>query len=738
MKQFRNRYFLLVDIVLLAVAAFFSYVLRLETVDLGSFWPGLLVFAALGVVTTPLVFIRTGIYSRYWKYATAEDGLLLLVSVTLAVVLTSILSWSVDALLPDITLVPRSIPMVFLLLAVTVTTGPRLMLLLTSRHPRGTWSSLRILRRWLIPHRPVQAGQGAQSSTGVLLMGAGAAGSMIARELQRNPQLGMHAVGFLDDDPAKQGAYIHSTPVLGTRNDLAAVVEQYGVQRVIIAMPTAPGKVIREIVRVCEDIDVETKIIPGIYELLGGHVSVSQLRNVEVEDLLRREPVQTDTSAVQQMVEAKTILVLGAGGSIGSELCRQLLRLKPARLILLGHGENSIFEIYNEITRIAGRQATENVHRAASTEIIPVIADLRHAERIRVIMQQHRPQIVFHAAAHKHVPLMEENPCEAITNNVLGTRIVLEASMQAGVERFVLISTDKAVNPSSVMGASKRVAELLVHEAATQTCKPYVAVRFGNVLGSRGSVVLTFKQQIAAGGPVTVTHKDMMRYFMTIPEAVQLVLQAATLGKGGEVFMLDMGEPVKIEDLAKDLIELSGLQVGRDIDIEYSGIRPGEKLYEDLFVKGETYGRTRHDKIFVAANASSLVPANLAESIAELERRARNGETDSVISGLREVIPNYRPSGATAGEGVTRKARRPGNRSRESISRVVANGANEYVQDRSRRGTGPAGREPVLHSSDGTGGTTSRTGQASGEIHGVEGESGMKATQPREPRVART
>ncbi|MGB4872412.1 MAG: nucleoside-diphosphate sugar epimerase/dehydratase, partial [Candidatus Promineifilaceae bacterium] len=369
------------------------------------------------------------------------------------------------------------------------------------------------------------------------------------------------------------------------------------------------------------------------YELLDGAVSVKQLREVQIEDLLRREPVQTDVAAVQALLAGKRVLVTGGGGSIGSELCRQVWRCGPAQLILLGHGENSVFEAYHDLRRLG----------VPADRLTALIADVRFPELIHSLLKQHRPDIIFHAAAHKHVPLMEQNPAEAITNNVLGTRNLLQAALAANVERFVMISTDKAVKPTSVMGASKRVAELMVHRTAQQSGRPYVAVRFGNVLGSRGSVVLTFQKQIAAGGPVTVTDPQMTRFFMTIPEAVQLVLQASVLGSGGEVFVLDMGEPVKIVDLARDLIELSGLEEGRDIDIVYTGLRPGEKMYEELFIPGEDYQRTRHQKIFIAANASRLVPVDLEDGLNALAVSAQRNDREAILRGLCHLIPEYEP-----------------------------------------------------------------------------------------------
>jgi FlaA1/EpsC-like NDP-sugar epimerase len=467
----------------------------------------------------------------------------------------------------------------------------------------------------------------------VLVVGAGDAGSMIVRELRKNPQVGLYPIGFVDDDDLKINMQIYSIPVLGNRQQIPELVRQNNIAQVIIAMPTAPGEVIREVVRLCENVGVKTKIIPAMSELLTDEVSLHHLRDVEIEDLLRRDPVQTDIGAVYDLLYGQRVLVTGSGGSIGSELCRQIIRCAPSQLILIGHGENSIFDIYHELLK----------RPEQGTQIIPIIADVRFAHRIQSIFEQYMPDVVFHAAAHKHVPLMEMNPTEAITNNIEGTRNVLEAALATKVAHFVMISTDKAVNPTNVMGASKRTAELLVHQAARKSGRPYVAVRFGNVLGSRGSVVLTFKKQIEQGGPVTITHPNVERFFMTIPEAVQLVLQAAVLGKGGEVFVLDMGQPLKILDLAQDLIRLSGLEVGRDIQIEFVGLRPGEKLTEELFVEGERYQRTPHQKIYLATNASTLVPAQLDELVDYLIHNAQRQDQAAVLAGLRNLVPEYQP-----------------------------------------------------------------------------------------------
>jgi FlaA1/EpsC-like NDP-sugar epimerase len=628
----RNRHFTIVDGLILIVAPLLAIILRIDSVYAPlRYGMPLVVYTLLSLAIYWPILRRWGMYSRYWRYASLDELLVIgeaafVAGLSIVVLFFALRAPGIMALfaglpvleeLTHLAELPRSTPLIAAAL-----TG---ILLGLSRF------SVRAAEHWQRQRRET-AGQR------VLIVGAGDAGIMIARELERNHQLGLEAIGFLDDDRAKQGVRIQGLPVLGGRPDLAEVSQQYQVKQVIIAMPTAPGAVIREIKEICQENKLQTKIVPGIYELLDGTVTVQQLREVDIEDLLRREPVQTDITAVQAFITGRRVLVTGAGGSIGSELCRQIWRCQPAELILLGHGENSIFAIQSELQRLGGGQSP--------TIIQAVVADTRFAGQIRHIFAQYRPELVFHAAAHKHVPLMEENPVEAVSNNVIGTRNLLEAAVAYDVARFVMISTDKAVNPTSVMGASKRTAELLVHQLARTHKRPFVAVRFGNVLGSRGSVVLTFKQQIAAGGPVTITHPEMVRYFMTIPEAVQLVLQAAVLAQGGEIFMLDMGQPVKILDLAHDLIRLSGLEVGRDIEVVYTGCRPGEKLYEELFVTGETYQPTLHEKIFIATKATrSLVP-HLSASLAALETAVDGHNPAAVVDALCDLIPEYQPDAA--------------------------------------------------------------------------------------------
>jgi FlaA1/EpsC-like NDP-sugar epimerase len=492
----------------------------------------------------------------------------------------------------------------------------------------------------------------------VLIVGAGSAGVSLAQEMQRNPALGWRPVAFVDDDPAKLNLRIRRLPVAGDRYRIPELVRSLHIRKVIIAMPTAPGNVIREVLDICQEAGVPTRTLPGIHEILNGRVSLGRVRDVQIEDLLRREPVQMDVAQVSQLIRGKRVLITGAGGSIGSELSRQVLKRYPSEIMLLGHGENSVFNIQQELEKSLRNLQVEQ-QWPDLPQISACIADIRFLPRLEYAFQQFQPQIVFHAAAHKHVPMMEFNVPEAITNNVQGTRNLVNLALKYHVPRFVMISTDKAVNPTNIMGASKRVAEMLVLQAAQQSGQPYEVVRFGNVLGSRGSVVPTFKRQIAEGGPVTVTHPDICRYFMTIPEAVQLVLQAAVIGRGGEVFMLDMGQPVKIVDLAKELIRLSGHELGRTMHIAFTGLRPGEKLYEELFIPGEQYDSTQHPKLFVVTNASGIVPNHLDSMANALYSAALNNDAENIVALLKQVVPGFKPQQRPAAQPTPLAERSP-------------------------------------------------------------------------------
>ena len=462
-----------------------------------------------------------------------------------------------------------------------------------------------------------------------LIVGAGAAGTMVAREMYQNPQLGLSPAGFLDDDSAKQRKRIMGVPVLGPTDAITRVVADRGIDEVVIAMPTAAGTVLRQIADTCREAGITSRTIPGVFELLDGIVSVNRLRQIEIADLLRRAQV-TSTHDASQYLSGRTVLVTGAGGSIGYELCRQIGHANPRRLVLLGHGENSIFDAEVQLREMFPRVPVRSV-----------IADIRERRRVESVFDKFRPSIVFHAAAHKHVPLMEANPEEAISNNIFGTANIVRGALACGTERLVVISTDKAVAPSSLMGASKRVAETIVRDAARRSGRAFLAVRFGNVLGSRGSVVPHFKRQIEAGGPITITHPEMTRFFMTIPEAVHLTLQAGGLGSGGELFVLNMGKPVRILDLAQDLIKLSGYEPG-EIPITYTGIRPGEKLHEALWERDAVLHATSHPDILRVEEAEH--PIDVPRVLSSLEEAAEAGSRLAVQAALAQWLETFVPA----------------------------------------------------------------------------------------------
>jgi FlaA1/EpsC-like NDP-sugar epimerase len=440
--------------------------------------------------------------------------------------------------------------------------------------------------------------------------------------------MALQPVCFVDDDPAKQKLEIYGVRVAGMLKDIAHLAETYHIDEVFIAIPSASGQVVRNVTEICRLRGIPFRTMPSLNELFDGKISVSRLREVEITDLLRREPVKIDDQLVGQSLNSKRVLVTGAGGSIGRELCRQVARWKPAELVLLGHGENSIFETLLELEE-----------SFPALMIRPIIADIRDRQRLDFTFGRYQPQVIFHAAAHKHVPLMQVNVEDAITNNVLGTCNVVEAALSTNVDRLVMISTDKAVCPSSVYGASKRLAEMLVLDAARRTDRAFSVVRFGNVLGSRGSIIPLFKRQIASGGPVTITHPDMYRYFMTIPEAVHLVLQAFAMGQGSEVFVLNMGEQIRILSLAEDLIRLSGLEPRKDIEIVFTGIRPGEKLREALWDEGAAYQPTLHPDVLRLADNEVPASSTLSQAVEQLHQLAQAGEATAIINMLDDLIP---------------------------------------------------------------------------------------------------
>lgn len=606
----RNRYILIGDLALIVVSVIGALILRFE---LSSLFFAYLPFAywmiAVSLAVKPMVYYFFGLYRRMWMYASVEELKLIVIAVSTASVIVALvmLLLFTRGFLPGYL---RSMLIIDWLLSLAMVGGLRF--------------TFRFLAETRRRFGEMQAGRVKR----VLIVGAGDAGALVVKELQKNPQLNLIPVGFLDDNPTKQKQQIHGVPVVGMINEMTRWLEKLRVDEVIIAIPSAPGRVVRMVADVARLKGIPFRTMPGIYELLGGRVSVSRLREVDITDLLRRQPTRIKEEWIGEVLADKVVLVTGAGGSIGRELCRQIARYNPAELIMLGHGENSIFEGLLELK-----------DHFPSLMIRPVIADVRDRMRLNQVFSQFHPQIVFHAAAHKHVSLMEVNVEESVTNNILGTKNLVELAIEHRVQRLVMISSDKAVRPANVMGATKRIAEMLVIDAALRTGMAFSVVRFGNVLGSRGSVVPIFKQQIARGGPITITHPDMKRYFMTIPEAVYLVLQAAGMSKGAETFVLNMGQQVRILDLAEDLIRLSGLEPGKDIEIVFTGVRPGEKLSEDLWDEGFQFLATEHPDIFRSQNTEPLSSERLTQFVDELINLAREGSGEEIIQLMDQFIP---------------------------------------------------------------------------------------------------
>ncbi|HUI08964.1 MAG TPA: nucleoside-diphosphate sugar epimerase/dehydratase [Bacteroidota bacterium] len=619
-----NIHLLAIDVVVILLSPVAALALRVEnTGEFRLYLNTALSLAALRLTWYLLIFQLSGLYARYWRYASVDE-VVALASAAIKGWVAGIIAFFV--ILEPFGLVspgfPRSIPVIdgaFTLLGVGMS---RL--------------ALRMMSDFSLPRR-----EGGKVKR-ILIAGAGAAGMKGVRELRGRADLGFDPVAFVDDDPGKQGHSIVGVPVRGTLADIARVVRDSRIDEVVVAMPSAPGKVIRNVREACVAAGVPVKTTPGLLEILSGSAGVAAIRDIEIDDLLRRGVVQTDIEDVRGQLKGTRILVTGAGGSIGSELCRQIVRCAPAELVVLEMGENPLLAIESELRKICA-------DTGGPTAVRPVVADIRDRVRMGEVFREYAPRILYHAAAHKHVGLMEENTAEAVTNNVLGTRTLVDLALEHGLDRFVMISSDKAVNPTSVMGATKRVAELLVREAALGAGRAFVTVRFGNVLGSRGSVVPIFKNQIAMGGPVTVTDPEATRYFMTIPEAVQLVLQAASMGTGGEVFILDMGEPVKIAELARELIRLSGFEEGRDIAIAYTGLRPGEKLHEELFYDTEHVERSAHAKILVSRvpRGAGSSP-DLRSDVAALVSVAQSGDAHAVRGILRKIVPGFSNAGEAA------------------------------------------------------------------------------------------
>ena len=558
------------DSIIVLGSVFLSF--RLVTEGLIRNIHALTVTALLSLTAYYVFSYFLNLYWRDWEYASVYEVITVVKCVSAAVIVSTIagIVWFK-------TLVTWQFVVVLWLLLVCAVGGVRL--------------SMRIFREYFVDSVVME------NAKPTLIVGAGAAGTLLVRQMLMHPKMRMMPVAFVDDDQEKQRKDIYGVRILGTTKDIEKIVQHMGITKVVIAMPSLPNKKLNEVYDVARKTGAECVILPNIDEVMSGNLHVQQLRNVEIEDLLGRDPVELDQTLIEKQLRGKRILVTGAGGSIGSEICRQVSSFRPKELIILGHGENSIYQLNMELL---GKYAEH-------FRITPVIADVQDRKRIFEVMEKYRPDVVYHAAAHKHVPLMEINPREAVKNNILGTRNVAEAANHAKVKTFVMISTDKAVNPPNIMGATKRLCEMIVQDMATKSdSTKYVAVRFGNVLGSRGSVIPLFKKQIAKGGPITVTHPDIVRYFMTIPEAAQLVIQAGSLARGGEIFVLDMGKPVRIVDLAKNLIRLSGYSED-DIEIKFTGLRPGEKMYEELLNEGEINPKQIFPKIHIGIADNSKI-----------------------------------------------------------------------------------------------------------------------------------
>ena len=598
---------LVADAGLIALAWYLAFELRFDQ-GVPRYYDTLFHRTILIVVAIKLVvFVLFRFYDRWWRYVSIRDMWSAVRGVTAASLVASLTVYFFSPVAQ--VRLPRSVAIMDWLFLLGLVAGSRL------------------LARSVI-ERP---GTGRLVARGkeVLVVGAGDAGQLTIREMQRNRQLGYTPIGVIDDDPRKKNLRIHGVRVLGTTEELAHILRDNRPDEVLIAIPSASGEVRQRIVTLTREGNVPVKTLPGLYELISGETDLAtQIRPVQVEDVLGRKPVDVDLETSASYLQNQTVLVTGAGGSIGSELCRQIARLGPQRLILVDQGETALFEIEREL-----------VDERGFAPSIPVLADVKSRTKMRQVFDRYRPSIVFHAAAYKHVPLMEANPLESVRNNALGTRILAEIAVEFGAERFLLVSTDKAVNPKTVMGQSKALCEWIVeaYGAREDIATRFVAVRFGNVLGSSGSVIPIFRRQIANGGPVTVTHPEMTRYFMTIPEAASLVIQAGAIGGRGDVFVLDMGDPVRILDLAKQMVRLSGKEPDRDIAVEIVGTRPGEKLHEELLGKGETAVSTPHPKI-MRVSGPTVDAVWLQDELAELERLVREGETLEVVSRLATMM----------------------------------------------------------------------------------------------------
>lgn len=657
----RRAFVIFAHLVETALANYFAFFIRFDGVIPPLDFNLFLLYLPLIVIIRLVFYLQAGLYKDLWRYASISDLIKIIKSATIGSIIFFLMVRYLFREIPY----PRSIYVIDFLLFIIISGGSRFL--------------IRILREYL---------SSQTSGRRTLIIGTGSAGETIVRDMKNNPDLGYKPIGFIDDDPYKKDLTIHGVPILGPCSMIAKFIEKYKPEEILVSMPSASSKALKEIYELCKPFNITVRKLPGLNDILLGNISVeaklgkmlidanivtesqvqealtlqqteggklgsklvelgyisektlfsflqkqysvSHIKPVSLEDLLQREPVRTDIESVKDYIEGKSVMVTGAGGTIGSELCRQIIDYRPSKLILLDRYENTLMHIDIELRM-----------RTQKTDIFTVIGDIQDAINLEHLFSKHKPQIIFHAAAYKHVPLMEYNPIEAIKNNIFGTKNLLEAASRHNVASFVMISTDKAVNPRSIMGATKRVAELLTMSMNFQNTSKFTTVRFGNVLGSNGSVVPIFEKQIKQGGPVTVTHPEIKRFFMVIPEAIQLVLIAAAAGKGGEIFVLDMGEQIKIIDLAENLIRLSGFIPHKDIKIDYTGLRPGEKLYEELFDESEMIVSTFHEKLRIAIPEIPSID-DFNKHILELERIVLKNAVDEVVPAVQKIVPSFR------------------------------------------------------------------------------------------------
>ena len=570
-----------------------------------QFWKAIQDAYLLNVFVTLIIFYIFRLYNSVWRYASDTEMVNVVIAVTICSIMQPVIFWLLG------TYVPRSFPFFYGFFMAIFTGGVRF-----------SYRFLRMVQNKRLNHFNTPERQN------YMIVGAGASGNAILQEVQSSKYLSMHVACYIDDNQGCQGKYLRGVPIVGGREKIAESVEKYDVDEIIIAIPSASRSELKPLLEICKETGRRIQILPGMYQIIKGDVNVSNLREVQIEDLLGRDPIEVNVDEIIGYVRDKVVLVTGGGGSIGSELCRQVARHSPRRLVILDIYENNAYEIQQELRR-----------DYPELDLEVLIGSVRNTMRVDEIFREYRPDIVYHAAAHKHVPLMEDSPNEAIKNNVFGTLKVAAAADRYGTGRFVMISTDKAVNPTNIMGASKRICEMVIQNMNRKSRTEYVAVRFGNVLGSNGSVVPLFKKQIEQGGPVTVTHPDIIRYFMTIPEAVSLVLQAGAYAKGGEIFVLDMGEPMKILDLAKNMIKLSGYRVNEDIRIEFTGLRPGEKMYEELLMQEEGLKETANRMIYIGRPIE--YDDELFERQLERLQEASVNESQDIRALVREIVPSY-------------------------------------------------------------------------------------------------